>query len=463
MDSALLGGDGQGIFDQHPVILNSSSVNHVDELPIELLVRIFKICVIFEEKSCRPILLSRVSKCWRILVMGTPSLWTNVPTISLGRSWSFHLAMLHLRRSTPLPIDISLEDSLLPGKYGLKEVLMYIDGYMNRCQSLTIHFGLGSSVAELVQFASDPSRLHVPVLERINVTLGAGACAPSTVLSLLTDRAPLLDGMTLHSVTLRSLATTTTTFPLLSRLDLAWGPPFFGTAREELTRLFQSVPLLDTLIIRSPLLHDSEYSPPILLPHLRSLELTSSTAGRTIGFSRALSTPSLSSLIIRSEKEVDAGWKEFVDSIKASTSGGDEPRYPMLRSLELHSVGNRVLGVGFTGACPALTHLSIHGKAIDLLAMSLVPKPSTQSGINWPCLKSVEIHGTLYAGLVDLIMEKREQAGIGIERFYVHTVDGRRCISAILDTIRMKNGIEYDFLEETPVDRDGNVMGMMSM
>ncbi|KAI6002537.1 hypothetical protein EDC04DRAFT_1043796 [Pisolithus marmoratus] len=129
-------------------LIKTSTPPPFDRLPNELLAQIF--LIIRYQRD----ILARVSRRWRAVIMGTPSIWS---AIFLGNYTSSTLLRLHLERSGQAPLTIWL------GNYG-PELLDVVMVHANRWHTLFI---TGCTQPCLNQI----SHLRLPFLEVLHVDL----------------------------------------------------------------------------------------------------------------------------------------------------------------------------------------------------------------------------------------------------------------------------------------------------
>ncbi|KAI6029845.1 hypothetical protein BKA83DRAFT_4223873 [Pisolithus microcarpus] len=166
-------------------LIKASAVPPINRLPNELLAQIFLLI------RGNAQTLASVSHRWRVVIMGTPSIWTRI-WLDQYRSRPT-LLKLHLDRSGQLPLTVSL-DSYLPE---LKVVLPHA----SRIQTLKIS---SSASVVLSKFAS----LAFPSLENLRVRLESNSV---NLLSTLCSRSPALKCLTLLGLDKPSLAASLTT------------------------------------------------------------------------------------------------------------------------------------------------------------------------------------------------------------------------------------------------------------
>ena len=121
--------------------LDDQKATLANELPPELLVHIFemaqKLCFPLQQHlSWRlPLVLGKVSRYWRQVVYGAPTLWSNV-YISLRRDLDG--LQVYLGRSKDSPIDLNITFTPNLSKRGVSTLIGILQPHYRRCRSIIL-------------------------------------------------------------------------------------------------------------------------------------------------------------------------------------------------------------------------------------------------------------------------------------------------------------------------------------
>ncbi|KAI6116400.1 hypothetical protein F5141DRAFT_1267780 [Pisolithus sp. B1] len=155
-------------------LIKASTIPHVNRLPNELLAQLF-LLLSHERES-----LASVSRRWRVVIMDTPSIWSEINLRHYeGRP---RLLKLHLERSRQIPLTVSLHDD----QPELDVTLLHV----SRIRALRI---FGGAPDILSRFAS----LTLPALEFLLVDLNSEFV---DLLLSLYSRTPALKCLQLHGL-----------------------------------------------------------------------------------------------------------------------------------------------------------------------------------------------------------------------------------------------------------------------
>ncbi|KAI6044073.1 hypothetical protein EDC04DRAFT_458374 [Pisolithus marmoratus] len=164
----------------------------IDHLPVGVLVRILDFalyitCYSQWHKHCiQKHLFAAVSRCWRDIIMTTPSLWT---TICVCPTWPSSLVEMHIERSREYPLAIAVlewrsvaNDNTFPGP---------VLSCTRRWRSLTIR----ASVVPTQSLLRNLSSVSLPCLKRIQIE----SYQDVSVEFPATDNTPVLEQLVLKN------------------------------------------------------------------------------------------------------------------------------------------------------------------------------------------------------------------------------------------------------------------------
>ncbi|KAF8957593.1 hypothetical protein BDZ97DRAFT_1845719 [Flammula alnicola] len=123
--------------------LSSSLCGPIRRLPVEILCRIFHMCIPTKTVrrsrfSVAPLLLCRVCKAWNAIVTNDPSLWSCIRMDGCRYGPETHFLPKFIRHSQNLPLDIVIVQSEF---YLDEEAISLISPYFERCRTLSIISG----------------------------------------------------------------------------------------------------------------------------------------------------------------------------------------------------------------------------------------------------------------------------------------------------------------------------------
>ena len=124
--------------------LDGQKATLANELPPELLVHIFEMAQnmfsqLEQHLSWRfPFVIGKVSRYWRQVAYGTPTLWSNVDT-SLCRDLDG--LQVYLRRSKDSPIDLNITFTPTISMRGVSTLIGILKPHYRRCRSIKVEAG----------------------------------------------------------------------------------------------------------------------------------------------------------------------------------------------------------------------------------------------------------------------------------------------------------------------------------
>ncbi|KDQ59714.1 hypothetical protein JAAARDRAFT_33284 [Jaapia argillacea MUCL 33604] len=351
----------------------------IDSLPTELLVIAFHMAIKspFHPNPISldfllPLRLSHVSKRFRALIIHTPSLWTTIFVDLTKSSRLQFLSNLYLERSFPLPFDLEIRAYGKPGAH-IDGVLDIFTRQIDRCHSLSVHTHDGE---HFMQIASSFLQFPAPSLQYLEFRVFR-IITSIHLQELFKGIAPSLMRIRLQGLILEGWDPS-----ILSNLStLEIGGWLHQASCEEWRNILTNSTSLENLILRSvPSRFFVNTPPPIPIPSLRSLTLTSSFNYTPVfQIISVLSTPSLESLVLIQGHPAweNTGWSEFI--CQAARHRAEFPLYSKLRSLALSGVPLGRVGRAFIGAFPGITHLSVACIDVKPILHTLVPSREAKS------------------------------------------------------------------------------------
>ena len=184
--------------------LDDQKATLANELPPELLVYIFEMAQdmffpLEQRLSWRfPFVLGKVSRYWRQVAYGTPTLWSNVDT-SLCRDLDG--LQVYLGRSKDSPIDLNITFTPNSSKRGVSTLIGILQPHYRRCRSIKVEAGFSNDsdlTTKISSIFGSMCQGHYPMLQHICVE-GLHRCLN------LQPFAIVADAVNLTSVRLRGL------------------------------------------------------------------------------------------------------------------------------------------------------------------------------------------------------------------------------------------------------------------
>ncbi|KDQ59715.1 hypothetical protein JAAARDRAFT_630109 [Jaapia argillacea MUCL 33604] len=401
----------------------------IESLPNELLLSVFRMATMppfhprpYPRDFLLPYCLSHVSKRFRALTIGTPSLWTLVfVELKTPLPRLRFLTNLFLKRSRPLPFHLEIRAD---GESGATNVLDIFTPQFDRCRSLSIY---ADDVDHFTRVASSFLQIPAPSLEYLNCMV-YNMTKPAHLQELFKGIAPSLIRVLLRGVVMEGW--NSSTLSNLSTLDL--GSWRHMDSWEGWPNIFTHTTSLENLRLRSIPYRFFETTPPsIPIPSLRSLALFSLLNDQPIfRMLSVFSTPSLESLALIQihPSFAGTGWAEFI--CQAASHRAGSPLYPNLRSLVLSGVPLGAVGRAFIGAFPGITHLSVECPDVMPILDMLVPSHKPQSSesksfgseeeLPWPALRHLTLNSfDVPACELHQVIRTRIEYGRPISEVYV--------------------------------------------
>ncbi|EDR10548.1 uncharacterized protein LACBIDRAFT_325269 [Laccaria bicolor S238N-H82] len=303
----------------------------LDELPPELLVHIFEMAQnmffpLDKHMYWRfPFILGKVSRYWRQVAYGAPTLWSNVD-ISLRRDLGGLQVYLGRSKDSPIDLNITFTPTLSQRNVGM--LIGILQPHYRRCRSIRVRSeSFHEFAAEISSILGSMCKGHYPMLQHICVE-GFDSEEGSDMSSAVQPFAIVADAVNLTSVHLKGLGLSYCRPPLtaVTQLHLAVSNhPILYTDFSNMLRSCRSLVTLcvyDDFVLEWPTdLHDTHD-----MPFLRYIRIF----GNMLEVSQLLlsiSAPDLEGLTIAPIV--------LSDLTKLERETSNAPRFPALKLLTL--------------------------------------------------------------------------------------------------------------------------------
>ncbi|KII85103.1 hypothetical protein PLICRDRAFT_45218 [Plicaturopsis crispa FD-325 SS-3] len=360
----------------------------ISTLPPELLSTIFEIGLghssDLQHKTSFPRTVAHVSRRWREVALATSALWTTVTTHTLYPSWLQSSG----NRSLDVHLDLTeIESNTHIGSTRVRVITEAVTPHLHRMQFFTLFdrnsYLLINALTHLACSRVERVWISTVVDPDIAWTLprsnGTAPLKELRVSGLGMDQCPLPLG-----------DVTTFHFRVCE------------TGQEslrdhQLSGMFTGFDALTTLVLEGPIIEDydddewSDYKDLVHLPLVTTLAVVRSVP-LDISLAQLLNTlrlPALHTLVIHYEEEDTLG-----EATNASQLEGLSPKFPALRTLELHAVTNPSFLKPFMHAFPDVTALVMPTATREMLLMMHIA--GSWSGESWRRLRTLTIGGLRY-------------------------------------------------------------------
>ncbi|KAG5650564.1 hypothetical protein H0H81_011807 [Sphagnurus paluster] len=324
---------------------NPSATNHIDSIPIEILVLILKeycrACISADSLSLPELHITQVCKYWRSIAVGLPDLWTKLVDMPS------HIMATYLQRSQQHPLDLQVDlrhdaTDIAECEHALK-TWMTIKPSSPRWRRLVMQ--IGPHYATVIW--DDLRELGTPLLEELRISSGSHL---SGVTKTFEGRAPLLKSLSLVGLSLERF---TLSLHQLTRLHLTSDRPIhFSSFRRLVIKMVKLQDLtLHTRVVEGWPLHPSREDI-IILPSLTTLELSDRRWPLFIPL-LSLSAPLLHTLSLSDLMPLDLP-ETFIESEFCKN-------LPFLRNLVLRGKSLYIKDISFAQLArifPAIEHFS---------------------------------------------------------------------------------------------------------
>ncbi|KZP11858.1 hypothetical protein FIBSPDRAFT_1042458 [Athelia psychrophila] len=188
----------------HDTPSNWNHENLVESLPTEILMSIFEIgsgrsYPGTKRTICFEVAISHVSRRWRSVALGTPSLWTILNRESYQERLSGLAA--YIERSHPLQLYIQIVIGRSgPKRDSITSFAQMIQPHLFRCRTLSV---FSQSRQECLSFLTVISTIHAPVLDSLKLHC-TDTLYPNTPMQLLSAGAPALKHLLMTGIDIRS-------------------------------------------------------------------------------------------------------------------------------------------------------------------------------------------------------------------------------------------------------------------
>ena len=405
---------------------SGQKVTLADELPPELLVHIFEMAqnMFFPLEQhlsgSFPFVLGKVSRYWRQVAYGAPTLWSNVD-ISLRRDLGG--LQVYLGRSKDSPIDLNITFAPTLRQRGVSTLIGILQPHYRRCRSIRLKSEASFKfTTEISSILDSMCTGHYPMLQHICVE-GLEIDGPD-----LQPFAVVAGAVNLTTVCLRGLGLSNCRPPLtaVTQLHLAVSndPILYADFSNMLRscRALVTLCVYDDFICEWPDLRDTHD-----MPFLRYMRIF----GNMLEVSELLlsiSAPDLEELTIAPIVQND------LTKLRRETCNA--PRFPALKSLALAPAHGKVLGFG------AVIDANVCFPGIKLLILPNYDGLSFAKSFNttdsrplWPELDGLAVRNISDQGLLFKFVEDRQRLGVPLR-------------SLSLDPLSMSRMTRMEWLKE---------------
>ena len=390
-------------------LLDGQKATLANELPPELLVHIFELAqnMFFPLHQrlfrCFPLVLGKVSRYWRQVAYGAPTLWSNV-YISLRRDLDGLQVYLGRSKDSPIDLNITFTPNL---SQGVSTLIGILQPHYRRCRSIKVKSDLPyKSTTEILSILGSMCQGHYPMLQHI--------CVEGLEISLdLQPFAIVADAVNLTSVRLRGLGLSYCRPPLTGVTQLHLAAPNHSIIYTDFSKMLRSCRSLVTLCVYDDLVLEwpTDLHETYDMPFLRYLRIF----GDMLEVSELLlsiSAPDLEELTIAPIVQND------LTKLRRETC--NVPRFPALKTLTLAPARRQASGfraVADADACFPGIKLLILPDYDDLsFAKSFI---TTDSRSFWPELDGLAVRDIDDQSLLYEFVQYRQRLGVPLRSLYL--------------------------------------------
>ena len=393
--------------------LDGQKVSLANELPAELLVDIFEMAQnmfvpLEKDLSWRfPLVLGEVSRYWRQVAYGAPTLWSNVD-ISLRRDLCG--LQVYLGRSKDFPIDLDITFTLTVSQRCVSTLIGILQPHYRRCRSIRVKSeSYYEFTTEISSILDSMCKGHYPMLQHICVE-GFDSEEGFDISRVVQPFAVVADAVNLTSVHLRGLGLSYCRPPLtaVTQLHLAVSNhPILYTDFSKMLRSCRSLVTLcvyDDFVLEWPTdlndIHD--------MPFLRHIRIFGNML-EVSDFLLSISAPDLERLTIA---PIVLG-----DLTKLSRETSNAPRFPALKSLTLTPAHGVSMIIALANACfPGIKLLILP----NFNKLSFVGSfKTTDSRPFWPELDGLAVRHVDDRGALYEFVQDRHRLGVPLRSLYL--------------------------------------------
>ena len=418
-----------------------------NELPAELLVHIFEMAQnmfspLQQHLSWRfPLVLGKVSRYWRQVAYGAPTLWSKVD-VSLCRDLGG--LQIYLGKSKDSPIDLNITFTPTLSQRDTSTLIGILQPHYRRCRSITVKSDISyESTTQISSILGSMCKGHYPMLQHIYVD-GMEIDMDGPLFAIVAD------AVNLTSVRLRGLGLIYCRPPLTAVTELHLAVLTQPMLYLDFSKMLRSCRSLVTLCVYDDFvrgwpagLHDT-YD----MPFLRDLRIFGGML-EVSDFLLSISAPDLEGLTIA---PIVLG-----DLTRLRREISNAPRFPALKSLTLAPAHGKLATVADANACFPSIKLLILPNYNKLSDRSF---ETTDSRPFWPELDGLAVRDIDEPDLLYEFVRYRQGLGVPLRSLYLDPLSMSRMtrIEWLKDQLSLVEADPWKIQREDSFYRDGETL-----